>query len=410
MISRVKTTAFVFISICIGSLFSVIAIELFLRLRFGRSMDLQMEMFKYAKYLKVGTGGVLPGHRHRPYSKRHLMGVDVHIDKEGNRRTLNPARGDLNSSVFDIVLVGDSFTMGWGVDESHTFSSLISKYANAVAANCDPGYYFNVTNMGVGNYNSMQSYALLSSKRRKISANLLVLVHFVNDAESYKFSSAGFWERESYFYNFISSRLSRKNTLPYHHYYSSLYDQPDWSGNKQALLKLRQLAKELTGRDLIVFLLPELREISRDNKLKNAYKAREEFFRFNQFEYFNTMGILRDASGGYPESLWVSPADSHSNKKANIALSRFMFDKIMPEVLPSKCLAKAENLDPLICPHCGGQMRFLAVIEEPPVIERILDQIGEWCPSPPPRAPPAEQEWPKGCQIPLSYHRVPDIA
>jgi hypothetical protein len=44
-----------------------------------------------------------------------------------------------------------------------------------------------------------------------------------------------------------------------------------------------------------------------------------------------------------------------------------------------------------------GQMRFLAVIEEPPVIERILDQIGEWCPSPPPRAPPAEQEWPKGC-------------
>ncbi len=41
---------------------------------------------------------------------------------------------------------------------------------------------------------------------------------------------------------------------------------------------------------------------------------------------------------------------------------------------------------------------------------RILDQIGEWCPSPPPRAPPAEQEWPKGCQIPLSYHPVPDIA
>jgi len=52
----------------------------------------------------------------------------------------------------------------------------------------------------------------------------------------------------------------------------------------------------------------------------------------------------------------------------------------------------------------------LSVIEEPPVIERILDQIGEWCPSPPLRAPPAEQEWPKGCQIPLSYHPVPDIA
>jgi len=56
-------------------------------------------------------------------------------------------------------------------------------------------------------------------------------------------------------------------------------------------------------------------------------------------------------------------------------------------------------------------MRFFAVIEDAPVIERILDQIGEWGPSPLPRAPPTEQEWPKGCQIPhISYHRVPDIA
>ncbi len=76
----------------------------------------------------------------------------------------------------------------------------------------------------------------------------------------------------------------------------------------------------------------------------------------------------------------------------------------------ARLIKKVYEVDPLICPHCGGQMRFLAVIEEPPVIERILDQIGEWCPSPPPRAPPAEQEWPKGCQIPLSYHPVPDIA
>ncbi len=45
-----------------------------------------------------------------------------------------------------------------------------------------------------------------------------------------------------------------------------------------------------------------------------------------------------------------------------------------------RLIKKVYEVDPLICPHCGGQMRFLAVIEEPPVIERILDQIGEWCP------------------------------
>ena len=39
----------------------------------------------------------------------------------------------------------------------------------------------------------------------------------------------------------------------------------------------------------------------------------------------------------------------------------------------ARLIKKVYEVDPLICPHCGGQMRFLAVIEEPPVIERILE-------------------------------------
>jgi len=54
-------------------------------------------------------------------------------------------------------------------------------------------------------------------------------------------------------------------------------------------------------------------------------------------------------------------------------------------------------------------MRFLAVIEDAPVIERILRHVGAWEPTPPLRAPP-EEAWPTGSQIPLTYHPVPDIA
>ena len=45
------------------------------------------------------------------------------------------------------------------------------------------------------------------------------------------------------------------------------------------------------------------------------------------------------------------------------------------------------ELSPDVAPGISGGWEL--VIEEPPVIKRILDQIGEWCPSPPPRAPPA---------------------
>ena len=48
--------------------------------------------------------------------------------------------------------------------------------------------------------------------------------------------------------------------------------------------------------------------------------------------------------------------------------------------------------DPLLCPHCGGEMRILAFITDPPVVDKILRHVG-WHPGEPApdliRAPPA---------------------
>jgi hypothetical protein len=35
------------------------------------------------------------------------------------------------------------------------------------------------------------------------------------------------------------------------------------------------------------------------------------------------------------------------------------------------------EVDPLICPKCGGEMRVVAFITEPPVIKKILDHLKE---------------------------------
>jgi len=67
-------------------------------------------------------------------------------------------------------------------------------------------------------------------------------------------------------------------------------------------------------------------------------------------------------------------------------------------------------VDSLISPHCGGEIRFLAVIEETPVIERIPCHIGTWGPSPAVWVPPNKDEWSDQSQIPLTYHPVPDVA
>jgi hypothetical protein len=55
-------------------------------------------------------------------------------------------------------------------------------------------------------------------------------------------------------------------------------------------------------------------------------------------------------------------------------------------------------------------MRFLAVIEAPLVIERILRHLGLWDPRPPSHGSPEEGDWPVNGQIPLTYEPLPAIA
>jgi hypothetical protein len=57
-------------------------------------------------------------------------------------------------------------------------------------------------------------------------------------------------------------------------------------------------------------------------------------------------------------------------------------------------IKRVYEIDPLACPHCGGQMKVVAFIEPPQgaAIEKILRHCGLWNPSTP-RAPPSEDGW-----------------
>ncbi len=72
----------------------------------------------------------------------------------------------------------------------------------------------------------------------------------------------------------------------------------------------------------------------------------------------------------------------------------------------AKLIRKVFEIDPLLCPECGAQMRVIALIEDPAVIERILSWLGIWEPlRPSGPSPPPER-----ASLPLTYHPLPDIA
>ena len=57
-------------------------------------------------------------------------------------------------------------------------------------------------------------------------------------------------------------------------------------------------------------------------------------------------------------------------------------------------------------------MRIIALINDPPVVRRILEPLGLWQPQATKPSPPpvASEAWPVNSDLPMTYHPVPDIA
>ena len=107
----------------------------------------------------------------------------------------------------------------------------------------------------------------------------------------------------------------------------------------------------------------------------------------------------------------LEASEAEGEQQAHIAVDK-QPDPVFIKTIRStwaRLIRKVYEVDPLICPHCGGEMRYMAVIENEPVIEIILRPIKVWNPRPPLRAPP-DDDWPESSQIPLTYHPVADIA
>ena len=77
----------------------------------------------------------------------------------------------------------------------------------------------------------------------------------------------------------------------------------------------------------------------------------------------------------------------------------------------ARLIRKVYEADPLECPQCKGPMRVIALIENPAIIQRILEHLGLWAPLATERSPPlVAATWPRHASLPLTDHSVPDIA
>ena len=119
--------------------------EIVLRVYLRNHIFYDVEMSRYALILKEDSPNPLIGHHHRPGTQATLMGVSIHTNADGFRDDEYPVeKGDRRR----IIFLGDSLTLGWGVEKEETFEHILESELNAISPT-------EIINLGIGNYNTV---------------------------------------------------------------------------------------------------------------------------------------------------------------------------------------------------------------------------------------------------------------
>lgn len=307
------------------SVLCLLAIEGMTRLFLDTGTLYELEMWKYARQVKMRDYRPDIGHRHRANAEAELMGHVVRTNSYGFRGPEIAAQA--GHGVVRIAFLGDSVAMGWGVEEQEAFPFRILDALQREGRKVD-GY-----NMGVGNFNTTQEVALYKDVGARLKPDIIVLCYFINDAEPMPdYSENGWLDEHSAAWVVIKYRLDaviRKlgDAPDWKKYYRGLYaDQaPGWAKTQQAIADLAIAARK-SGTPLIVFNFPELHELKPYPFEDVTAKVRA----IVQRQEVPFVDLLPAVDRLDPPSLWVTVPDPHPNGRADAALADGMVEGLLP--------------------------------------------------------------------------------
>lgn len=322
------------ISLFVGSLFVyALFAEVAYRAFLDDGMTYEVEMWKYAKHIKVRSKDPDIGHQHRPNAQAKLMGVDVRTDGYGFRSS--EISQSAQPGVARIAFVGDSITMGWGVAERELFQFQVIELLKAQGRAVD-GF-----NAGVGNLNTAQELALYRSVGAKLKPDIVALTYFINDAEpTQRYGEVGLldWYSELWVvlkYQIDTLLRQTGGRIDWKDYYRGLYepDRPGWIKTKQEIGRFANLTAT-EGSQLVVFNVPELRQL-RPYPFEDITLRVKEAVSGAGAPFIDLLPAVEQEP---PDSLWVTVPDPHPNGKANTLFARAMVEALLP-YLEKACAA-----------------------------------------------------------------------
>ena len=318
------------------------AAELVCRLVFTQVISFDIEMWRYAKLVKVVDPESGLRFEHRPNVRASLMGVDVVINSDGLRernRSRQKAAG-----VVRIAVVGDSITFGWGVPEQQTYPRRLEAELNRHRP-LGPEVTFETINFGVGNYGVSDVADMVEHKALSYRPDIVLYGAFVNDAEvpADMQDGAGLL-RHSQFAVWLWGRIDLLLRqldwrAEYRDYYLGVY-QPETDGADLVETALERMQRLCSAREipLVVLMLPELHEGS-----KEAFAQIRQFYRQAAVKagagFLDLQDVLPDRN---LRRYWVSADDSHPDSAANLLYAQAIVEGLSWKSLCQSMPAREE--------------------------------------------------------------------
>ena len=153
---------------------------------------LDVEMWRYAKFIKMESD--LPGlvEEQQPNSEAFLMGARVRTEARGLRLPDPATEAARRPDDRTVIALGDSLTFGWGVPEGQTFADHLERLL-ATQCPAQGAPRATVLNAGIGNSNTSMETARYRALLRQMHPKWLILGFFINDAEPDPVPSATSW-------------------------------------------------------------------------------------------------------------------------------------------------------------------------------------------------------------------------
>jgi lysophospholipase L1-like esterase len=299
-------------------LFALGCAEGILRLKNSSMQNYDIEMWRYAKELKRPSEDPLMGHEHVPNDSAILQSVEIRTNNYGLRGPdISESPGDTRR----ILVLGSSITLGWGVEEDKTFTSLLENKFEA------DGQDVEVLNAGIGNYNTQRYVERFFRDLAVLKPTDIVVHYFVNDAEHLDAGGGNVLLRNSELavtvwiaINRVLNAGSGDKTLVDH--YRDVYepDQPGYQDMLSSLEKLSDYAQK-NGIRLYLAMIPDVHNLE-DYPFQFIHDRMKMISNDLGYKYVDLFPGFKGLS---QEEVWAMPGDPHPNAYGHEVMADEMY-------------------------------------------------------------------------------------